>query len=45
MSIKIKSQLNIKCKLISGTFKVIFKCQLSFNLINVCANPVQERVN
>jgi hypothetical protein len=33
------TQLN-KCKLISGTFKVIFKCQLSFNLINVCANPV-----
>ena len=41
-SIKFKSQLNVKCKLISFYIPSKFKCQLSFNwqlnLIEICAN-------
>ena len=29
--LNLKSQLNLKCKLISCTFQANFKCQLSFN--------------
>ena len=40
-SIKLKSQLNLKCKLISSSCSSNFKCQLGFdwhlNLIKVCA--------